>query len=277
MRIAILISGRAARYEVCLLPILINCKYDVDLFLSINDEDCEYYKVMRAKLEPWLKGVYIQPIVFPTGFECVYQQHYMYAYQKIGDKWLPRNQLSMYYNDKNAFEMATKYENEHGFEYDTFMRFRSDICNTQIPNLTPLEKDELLLYSIDPLCKFISFGKHKVPIVSSDWVWGNKKTMSLYCNTYDYVLEQNTKAKGKYLFHFESNHTDCMIDHGVKIKYVPVMYHVDVNRKIFDKNWKKDEHGQYADSRKVLPQGAHEYIDIKSVKSSEHIAVIPGR
>ena len=35
MKIAMLISGRAARYEVCLLPILKKTTYhDIDLFLS---------------------------------------------------------------------------------------------------------------------------------------------------------------------------------------------------------------------------------------------------
>ena len=101
--------------------------------------------------------------------------------------------------------------------------------------------------------------------------------MAIYCSTYDYVLTQSNKCNGNYLFHFESNHTDCMIDHDVKIQYVNIFYNVDLNRKIFDQNWKKDEHGEYGDSRKVLPQGAHEYIDIKTVKTSDHIAIMPGR
>ena len=41
MRIALLITGRAARYDVCLLPILQNTPYhDIDIFMSINDEPC---------------------------------------------------------------------------------------------------------------------------------------------------------------------------------------------------------------------------------------------
>jgi len=44
MRIAMLISGRAARYEVCLLPILEACGYTIDLFMSINDIDGLYYR-----------------------------------------------------------------------------------------------------------------------------------------------------------------------------------------------------------------------------------------
>lgn len=277
MKVALLISGRAARYEVCLLPLLQQCKYDVHVFMSINDEDCEYYEVMKEKLKPWLKGLYIQPYKFPSDFHTIYHNQYMYSYQKIDGKWLPRNQLSMYSNDTKAFTMAADYELEYGIEYDVFMKFRADICNTSLPTLGPIDKDETVLYSIDPLCKFISFGIHKVPIVSSDWVWGNKKTMAIYCNTYEYVLEKNKTANGNYLFHFESNHTDCIIDKKVNVKYVPIYYNVDTHRKIFDTNWKKNENGEYDDSRRILMPGAHEYVNIKTVTSTDHIPVLPGR
>jgi hypothetical protein len=277
MKVALLISGRAARYEVCLLPILQKCTYEVHVFMSINDEDCEYYTVMRERLNPWLKGIVIQPYQFPDGFHTTYHDNYMYCYQKINDKWLPRNQLSMYSNDNKAFTMAIEYEQEYNIEYDIIMKFRSDICNTSLPQLISIDKNESVLYSIDPLCKFISFGIHKVPIVSSDWVWGNKKTMAVYCNTYEYVLKRNTEGNGNYLFHFESNHTDCMIDHAISIKYVPIYYNVDTHRKIFDTNWKKNENGEYNDSRKILMPNAHDFVDIKSVTSTDHIPVLPGR
>ena len=69
MKIAILISGRSARYEVCLLNILNNTSYDVDVFMSINDNKCEYYDMMQKKLSKWLKGLYIQPYNVPDDFE----------------------------------------------------------------------------------------------------------------------------------------------------------------------------------------------------------------
>jgi hypothetical protein len=56
-RVALLISGRAARYEVCLLPFLENIdetQYKIDLFMSINDEMCPYYENMIKRLQKWL-------------------------------------------------------------------------------------------------------------------------------------------------------------------------------------------------------------------------------
>ena len=47
-----LISGRAARYDVCLLPLLIkNNDITIDIFMSINDENenCNYYNEMKLK------------------------------------------------------------------------------------------------------------------------------------------------------------------------------------------------------------------------------------
>ena len=75
-----LISGRAARYEVCLLPILEACGYTIDLFMSINDTDGLYYTVMREKLAKWIKGLYIHPYVIPADFktEFAYGQFQMY-------------------------------------------------------------------------------------------------------------------------------------------------------------------------------------------------------
>jgi hypothetical protein len=59
MRIALLISGRLKCYETCLLPLLQNSSYDVDVFASINDVDYDYYNRVITNLSPWLKGLYI--------------------------------------------------------------------------------------------------------------------------------------------------------------------------------------------------------------------------
>ena len=270
MRIAMLISGRAARYEVCLLPILEACEYEIDLFLSINDTDGLYYKVMREKLEKWIKGLYIRPYTIPADFKTEFRPNdFTMCYQRIDGVWVPRNQLSMYYNDANAFKMACDYSAQNGFEYDLFMRFRSDIFNVNIPKLSPIDPSTLVLHSILPFCITNTFGKYKNRAVSSDWVWGNKKTMAVYCNTYEYVLQENRKMNGRYLFHFESNHTDNMIDNSVKIEYHSIHYNTDANRKLFDNTWKIDEDGITNDSRRVLPRNATvRYIDSSTVSDT---------
>lgn len=273
MKIAILISGRAARYEVCLLPILQNIHYDIDLFISINDTISPYYDEMKKNLEPWLKGVFIEPYQIPDDFEhTIVPNTYNAQYQYVNNKWVPRNQLSMYFNDNKAFTMACKYADDHNFEYDVYMRFRADICNlAKFPEITKPDINKLNLYSIMPLCMFTSFGKHKRDIISSDWVWGNRKTMNIYCNTYTYVLLQNRNMNGNYLFHFESNHTDCIVDNNVSIEYVNVIYNVDANRRIFETWWTTEQ----GDSRKYLPNGALNPIQMADIIDTSHIPIIP--
>jgi len=265
-----LISGRAARYDVCLLSILEAFEYEIDLFLSINDNDGLYYKVMREKLAKWIKGLYIQPYKIPAGFKTHFVQGgWQMYYQRIDGLWVPRNQLSMYYNDTNAFKMACDYSAQNGFEYDLFMRFRSDIFNVTIPKLVPDDPSTLVLHSIVPLELNTSFGKHRSKPVSSDWVWGNKKTMAVYCNTYAYVLKENELSNGKYLFHFESNHTDNMVENGVQIQYHPIRYDTDANRKLFDDTWKINEDGSINDSRFNLPRNATvRYIDSSTISDT---------
>jgi hypothetical protein len=277
MRIAMLISGRAARYEVCLLPILEACEYDIDLFLSINDNDGLYYSIMREKLAKWVKGLYIKPYIIPADFKTEFRHNdYTMCYQKINGVWLPRNQLSMYYNDNNAFNMACDYSVQNGFEYDIFMRFRSDIFNIGIPKLLPVDPSSLVLHSILPFCIYSTFGKHKRRAISSDWVWGNKKTMAIYCNTYEYVLNENNKMNGTYLFHFESNHADNMIDNSVQIEYHNIKYDVDANRKLFDDTWKLNEDGSTNDSRGILPRNnTVRYIDNSNITDTFFVPNVP--
>jgi hypothetical protein len=269
MKIALIISGRAARYDVCLIPILEAAPYEVDLYMSINDETCPYYEFMKQKLSKWLKGIYIEKFKIPCGFVNHYIPGSCRYYQFVDGKWVPRNQLSMYWNDKNAFSMATAYADTHGFEYDAYMRFRTDLFNTQLPVLAPIDKDELKLYSIYPLCMFTSYGIHKREIISSDWVWGNRKTMAVYCSTYDYVLDVNETMEGQYIFHFESNHTDNIVSSGVSIDYVRILYHTDLNRKIFDIDFDK------LDTRSHEMPNKLPHIDIRTLSTTENIQPIP--
>jgi hypothetical protein len=276
MRVAILLSGRITRYELCLLPIL-NKKdynYQVDLFIAVNDTDWEYYNDVREACKPYLKGLYIKPYIFPEEFECDFKGNDgRYAYQLINNKWLPRNQLSMYFNDKKAFEMACEYEKENNFEYDYFMRFRADLFNTSLPKLKEIEKDEPIFFSVQHPCDFQTFGIYKTKPVSSDWVWGNKKAMEIYCSTYEYVLEEN--RKNKIIFHFESNHTDRIISSNMPIQFIIHYYNIDTNRKIYDDNWEKTTEGIVKDSRGVPPPkfiGVQKREEYKSHSEIEKIA-----
>ena len=238
MRIAVLISGRAARFEVCLMPLLNSCKnHDFDIFMSINDDDSEYYNYMKNELGTMLKGCKIQNYILPESFvfDINHNESLWYHHRIIDNKPVPYNQLSMYFNDMNAFEMASRYSSTNNFEYDMYMKLRSDICNTSMPSLNERDQNEYKLYSVIPQCNMTALANYKVPIVSDAWVWGNKKTMSIYCNTYNYVLQQLNDNCGKYLVHYESGVTDNIYEHSIPVIYINNPYNLDRNRRILEK------------------------------------------
>ena len=144
MKIALLISGRAARYEVCLLPFLLNNSknYDFHLFMSINDKntDCLYYNEMKKELSKWLRKVEIKEYLIPEEIVNIFKPSNKANLQKINNKWLPYNCLSMYYNDNRSFNMAVEYEKENNIKFDFYMKFRSDIINFTLPHPIPFKK-----------------------------------------------------------------------------------------------------------------------------------------
>ena len=141
--------------------------------------------------------------------------------------------MSMYYNDQLTFESACKYADDNNFEYDYYMKYRSDIINLTLPN--NIENNENIhLHCAIPLCNFISGGLFKKPVVSDAFSWGNRKTMSIYCNTYNYVIKKNKEYDGKYYIAFECSLTDNIYENNVSISYFNIPYHLDKNRRMFD-------------------------------------------
>lgn len=257
-KIALLISGRATRYDVCLIPFLLNNsnKYEIHVFMSINDEnsDCEYFIKMKTLLKDWLKSCIIKKYIIPEDFANTFNDKESISkrlnniqcnLQKINGKFLPYNCLSMYYNDNLNFKNACNYADENNFEYDCYMKYRSDIMNSVIPEI--VVSDEVKIYCVEPICNFISNGLFNFPIVSDAFSWGNRKSMSIYCNTYDYVLGLNKEYNGKYFIAFECSLTDNIYENKVPIYYTKIHYSLDINRRMFDdieNDSRKPMHGQ---------------------------------
>jgi len=271
-----IISGRATRYDACLLPMLEKTRHQVDLFMSINDDDCFYYELMRTRLAKWLKGVRIQPYVFPDNFKCIFiENDHRFAYQKIDGKWLPRNVLSHFFNDTTAFRMACDYAADRGFEYDVVMKCRADLIG-DLDAVSFLNFNPNTLYSVVANCRFTTFGKHKTNVILQDWHWGSPAIMKLACSTYEYILAENTKMDGDYLFHYESNFADNLIDRGVENEYIGIPYAIDMNRRLFDATW---DPNNIIDSRKINCKGASPFIDIRTITNLEempNLPVLPG-
>lgn len=281
MRIAVLISGRSVRYEVCLLPILKNSKYDIDLFISINDTPCKYYNIMQDRLLPWLKGFYICPYTIPKNF--VENIHPLTSKQCIDGKFLPFNVLSMFFNDANAFNMAKKYADRNKFEYDAYLKFRSDIIADDFPKI--IRTDEYKIFSTIPLC-FSNCGivdrelgivneNIKVPWVSDAVSYANRKSMEIYCKTYDFTIQINQKFDGNYHIHYESCLTQNLYDNKIDIHHFNYNYGLDKNRRIFDTFWKNAGTDKCGDTRINNIDGSIDPLNIEEWETTEHIPVDP--
>lgn len=280
MKIALLISGRAARYEVGLLHTLLNSNHDIYLFISINGKECKYYDNMKKRLGKWIKNIKINEFILeeeffntvqPTEWDFSKQIGQAVSCQMIKGKYVPYNAMSMYFNDMNAFKMASDFSEKNNIQYDCYMKFRSDIIDTQIPENIPIEKDNLKLFTNKNICMFTSHGIHKTDIISDAWAWGNKKTMEVYCNTYNFVLKMNKTYNGKYFIAFEDCITDNIVENKIPYTYTTFPYYLDLNRRIFDLAWDKKN---ITDARINNIQNALNPIDIYDSDSLDHIPAI---
>jgi hypothetical protein len=109
--------------------------------------------------------------------------------------------------------------------------------------------DEYNLHCVVPRCNFLSHGLFNKPIVSDAFAWGNKKTMTIYCNTYYFVLDKIKEYNGKYYVAFECSLTDNIYFNNLPITYYNLYYELDKNRRIFD--------DISIDTRKPIPNQTH--------------------
>jgi hypothetical protein len=245
MHIALLISGRITRYEVCLLPILLNSgHHKIDLFISVNDknENGKYYDKMKEDLKEYIKFLKISEFVIDDEIFNLFNPNKSNAthgmqvnLQKVNNKYVPNNALSMYYNDMVAFNEACNYADINNFEYDIFLKFRSDIIAHNIPiNICKPEKKIIHLYSHEPLCSFISGGIYKKNAICDCYAWGNRESMKIYCNTYNYVISKIKEFNGEYYVAGECSLTDNIYENKVPHSFHHCGYRLDKNRRMFD-------------------------------------------
>jgi len=231
MRLAVLISGRLKCYQSCLIPLLEGTSYNVDLFCSVNDIESEYYNIARKNLSPWLKGLYIEPFSFPKRFNEIFVNINTNLPEPK-----PYNPMSMFFNDRNAFDMATKYADSNGFEYDTYMKYRSDIITSSLPAVDLSEEYEIK--SVVPWCNHtaplvtrdpVGYGQ-VVPWVSDAIVYGNRNSMKAYTETYNFCMEMLELFGGRYPCNFEPSVTQNAYDKMLSIKYFNNPYTIDPAR-----------------------------------------------
>ncbi len=255
MKLAVFLSGRITRYEDCIMPILEQCPYDVDLFISINSVECEYNTNMKHNLQKWLRDCCIEPFSMPVPWN--HNHPHNYGYQRIDTTYIPYNQMSMFYNDYKCIQMIETYSRNHNVHYDCVMKLRADMFAFEWPDLSDVKEDEECLYSVVPQMSFISHGLFPVEIVSDAWVWGTMNTMRIYCNTYEFVKFMLNEQNGNYYINFEDCVTDNVYYNALPVIYKKMPYKLDSNRRLFD---------TFPRNSYTLPYSL-EPIDIRTVSS----------
>jgi len=219
MRLAVLLSGRIKKYEhfLNLLKKKEN-KYDIDVFISINDVYSNLYEEIKQQFKDYLKGFHCEEYNVPENFINIWynkiEGHNNNLLTQPEKQSATYRSLSCFYNDKYCFNMATKYADDNNFEYDIYLRFRSDIIVDDFPIFDIPNVNENILFSVIPFYKFTlaitenpagewkdgryhCYGdvKHHGKNVTGDIAYGNRKTMSVYCYCYDYLLKKIPKIK----------------------------------------------------------------------------------
>lgn len=238
MKIAILISGRLIGYEVCLIPFLENIiNHDIDLFISINDNDSEYYTIAKQQLSKWLKSFYIQKFEFPENFNHTPKK--FSHYKLINGEYRPYNALSMYFNDNKAFQLMEEYSKTKNITYDIIMKFRSDIITSGFPDINNFNPD--IIYSVVPNC-FFKDGLYNQLIISDIWLYGSINVMKIYCNTYNFLFDILNTRNGDYYIAGEACPTDNCYINKINVEYFNIKYNLDYYRHMYilDNEYCKD-------------------------------------
>ena len=243
MLIAMLISGRIDNYYD-LKKILDNStEHIIHLFLSINDDYEEnkiFYDNFKDLFKKYIKQIYIKKYV------C-YDNFINTNIDTINNGNVYLKTLSCFYNDNNCFKLADEFENMNSINYELFVRYRSDIISDSLPNFNNYDKN--ILYVVKPFNYFTlaitdnpkgeyknerryCYGntKYDGKYVTGDIAYGSKELMKIYCNCYDYIIEQNEINNGNYFICFEYNLTTYLYDSNVNFLFFDFDYKYNTDR-----------------------------------------------
>lgn len=199
LKVAIFISGRIMNYKKCLRPLIDHLKnqnkYDIKLFLSINSE--KIYQDVLSTFSDVLGLYEFKPFFYEKDWidnRLKNDRKYMGSY----------NQLSCFYNDLNNFHLIEKYENEKNMNFDVICKLRSDIVFKNIRQISFWKdnENEIILNNIILACTIKAFGISP-PFLSDAICFGNKKSMKIYCDTYNTIKKNDIKYNGLYNLTFE--------------------------------------------------------------------------
>jgi hypothetical protein len=223
INIAILLSGRIIYYEhfyeTIIERLCLNDNYNIKVFFSINTISFDKNTDINEEISKVKK-------VFGKTFGDLRYENYKlpYSFSKHhlhhGSKLytFPNNMyniFSLFYNDKKNLELINTYETANNMSFDILCKIR-----TEFMLLGPLfqftvdkKNDTILRYSH---IQEVRYWGHRYPnlpfrMLGDTFVYGNKKSMTIYCSTYDWMCEQNRKMNGNYFHGGEILLTDSVL------------------------------------------------------------------
>ena len=223
MNIALFVSGRILGYDTCLLPMINNFKpassgdFKIKVFFSINT-------FSLGKDENILAIINNLKQLLGDKFGDIYYEDYKLPYDWVhsklqnGTNGFIYNQMSCFYNDKQNLRLIEEYQVNNNINFDIVAKLRSDITSSPI-SLKLDDPDALIIRT--PLTgigfwgHLAEFSKLPCQTISIDVVYGNMKSMRIYCKTYDWTLEQNILLNGHYSCTFEPLITNSILDYRI--------------------------------------------------------------
>jgi hypothetical protein len=219
MNIALFFSGRILNYENSLTDIINNIKENnsiniLKLFFSINkfsldkNESINFIENnLKNLLKDYLGNIYYEDFKLPKE----------YVKNKITNNVnnFPYNQLSCTYNDMKNYELIDNFENDNNLCFDIICKSRTDnIFNSKI-NFIKDNKDDLIIRNKHIMdLRYWGHNYYNTPrLVSDCFAYGNKKSMKIYCKTYNWILEKDLELKGLYLHALEIVLTDSILNY----------------------------------------------------------------
>jgi len=231
MKVAMLLSGRIKCYETCLIPLLQNAPYDVNIFASVNDNESDYYDEARKNLLPWMKELVVEPFAFSERF----LEKFINIHGTREPK--PYNAMSMFFNQRKAYDMAVQYADNNLFEYDAYLKFRADIHTHGLPQITTT--DEYKLFSAVAACDHndpilvrepLGFTEERYRWICTEIAYGNRKSMKAYTDVYDFCMEMIELFDGLYPCNFETSQLQTVYDRKMPVEFFNHFHHFNPSR-----------------------------------------------
>ena len=193
--IAIFISGRMLGYKENLIPFInsLKRKYNIKLFFSVNIFSFEDHNIHIPLIIHELQSEFGDILAY-----CNFEKYKMpksFVEYRLENNMnnFHYNCLSCFYNDKKNMELIEKYEIDNDIKFDLICKTRTELQFISDVDFIFDNDEDLILHNkhMEDI-RYWGHIHHNTPKMISDaFAYGNKKSMKIYCKTYDWILQNS--------------------------------------------------------------------------------------